>query len=252
MTRLTKFCAAGLLALLTVPALSVAETAKAGEAGESPEMVKLPLEGPLYMRETSGGTTVIVSEDGRFVMPGRLVDRKEGHTVISTIADAEKLYGIKADRTSKPASKTSSLRTDDGLPNVDNLLSFSVGHGPTPAFVWIDPLCPYCHSVVKMQAELADEFTFHNLIIPVLGERSEQATDALACIPEEDRKEAFLASRYSDVTQDCDYSGLSNSQRLSTILQVGAVPNIISSNLRSVTGAPSSPEQLATFLRGKK
>jgi thiol:disulfide interchange protein DsbC len=246
MTRLGTWLTAGALsaAMLTTPA--VAET-----TGNSPQMVKLPIEGPLYMRETASGATVIVSEDGRFVMPGRMVDREENHTIIDSVAKAQQAFGGASTSAAPGPDKHSELVTDDGFPNADKLLSFSVGSGPKTVYVWVDPLCPYCHKVVEMQEELGKEFTFHNLVVPLLGARSERASEALACMPEERRHRAMQQNKYTKTSSNCESKALANSQRLSTAMQVEAVPTIISPNRQSVTGAPSSVEQFAQFLRGE-
>jgi protein-disulfide isomerase len=102
-----------------------------------------------------------------------------------------------------------------------------------------------------MQEELGDEFTFHTLIVPLLGERSYRATEALSCMPEEQRHAAMQKNQYSDVTENCDSKSLANSQRLATVMQVESVPTIISPSRQSVTGAPQKLDQLAQFLRGK-
>jgi len=245
MARLGTWLTTGALtaAMLSTPV--VAETAK-----NSPQMVKLPIEGPLYMRETSSGATVIVSEDGRFVMPGRMVDRQENHTIISSVAQAQKAFGSESHSAAAGPDNRSELITIEGFPNEEKLLSFSVGTGPKVVYVWVDPLCPYCHKVVNMQEELGDEFTFHNLIVPLLGQRSERAAEALSCMPENRRHKAMQANQYGKTSDDCDSKSLANSQRLSTAMQVEAVPTIISPNRQSVAGAPSSVEQFAQFLRG--
>lgn len=245
MANLTKWFSAGAMAIAIMGSPAHAETA------EGPRMVELPVNGPLFMRETASGATVIVSSDGRFVMPGRLVDRQENHAVISSIDEAESAFGNASVATGAAGgSSASSLVTEDGFPDAEKLLSFSVGSGPKTVYVWVDPLCPYCHKVVEMQEQMGEEFTFHNLIVPLLGERSERATDALACMPESERHEAMKANRYGSPKGSCDEKGLANSQRLSTIMQVAAVPTIISPNRQSVTGAPSSVDQFAEFLRG--
>lgn len=248
MARLGTWFTAGALAASMLATPAVAETTE-----NSPQMVKLPIQGPLFMRETASGATVIVSADGRFVMPGRMVDREENHTIINSVAKAQQAFGGTT-RTASPSAsgpdKHSELVTEDGFPNADKLLSFSVGSGPKSVYVWVDPLCPYCHKVVEMQEQLGDEFTFHNLVVPLLGERSERASEALSCMPTNRRHAAMQSNKYTRTSSDCDSKSLANSQRLSTVMQVEAVPTIISPNRQSVTGAPSSVEQFAQFLRG--
>jgi thiol:disulfide interchange protein DsbC len=246
MSRLGQWLTAGTLAASLVGAPAVADTTES-----APRMVKLPIEGPLFMRETSSGATVIVSQDGRFVMPGRMVDRQEDHTIITSVQQAQEAFGESSVSTRSGPDKSSELTTKQGFPNTEKLLSFTVGSGPKTAYVWVDPLCPYCHSVIKMQEELGDEFTFHNLIVPLLGERSYRATEALSCMPEEQRHAAMQKNQYSDVTENCDSKSLANSQRLATVMQVESVPTIISPSRQSVTGAPQKLDQLAQFLRGK-
>ena len=246
MSPLAQWLTAGTLAATMMGAPAVADT-----TDSAPQMVKLPIEGPLFMRETSSGTTVIVSQDGRFVMPGRMVDRQENHTISTSVQQAQEAFGESSVSTRSGPDKSSELTTDQGFPNPDKLLSFTVGSGPKTAYMWVDPLCPYCHSVIKMQEELSEEFTFHNLIVPLLGVRSDRATEALSCMPKEQRHAAMQKNQYSDVTENCDYKSLANSQRLATVMQIEAVPTIISPIRQSVTGAPQSVEQLAQFLRGK-
>lgn len=246
MSRLGQWLTAGTLAASMLGAPAVAETTES-----APRMVKLPIEGPLFMRETSSGAIVIVSQDGRFVMPGRLVDRQEDHTIITSIKQAQEAFGEAPVSTRSGPDTSSELITGDGFPNTEKLLSFTVGSGPKTAYMWVDPLCPYCHSVIKMQEELTEEFTFHNLIVPLLGERSERATQALSCMPEDQRHAAMKKNQYSDVTESCDSKSLANSQRLATVMQVDSVPTIISPARQIVTGAPQTVDQLANFLRGE-
>lgn len=246
MALIGKWLAAGALAASMIAAPAIAETDES-----SPKMVKLPVQGSLYMRETSSGATVIVSEDGRFVMPGRVVDRQENHTMIDSVDKAQEMFGGKSKSVSAGPDKSSELTNSEGFPNHENLLSFSIGNGPKAVYVWVDPLCPYCHKVVEMQEDLADEFTFHNLVVPLLGERSERASEALSCMPEKQRHGAMQKNQYETSSENCESKSLANSQRLATAMQVEAVPTIVSPNRQSVTGAPSSVEQLAQFLRGE-
>src|SRR5690554_1659867 len=120
MANLTKWFSAGAMAIAIMGSPAHAETA------EGPRMVELPVNGPLFMRETASGATVIVSSDGRFVMPGRLVDRQENHAVISSIDEAESAFGNASVATGAAGgSSASSLVTEDGFPDAEKLLSFS-------------------------------------------------------------------------------------------------------------------------------
>ena len=224
--------------------------------------VELPIKGPLKMIMTDAGTAVIVSSDGRFVLPGQFVDRADDGQVVASIEQARALYGQAGHKS--PATAIQPIEnayqdqqpeylTDDGLPNADELLSFSIGSGPKEVFVFVDPECPYCHMVVRMQAELGDQYTFHNLLVPILGATSQSVVADMACMSESDRRETFLNQTISGpTTRACEEQSRLNVERLAMDLAVDAVPTIIAPYGGMVSGAPRSVNQLVGFLESKQ
>lgn len=224
-----------------------------------PSMVALPIEGPLYMRETKQGTAVIMSADGRFVMPGRLVDRENDHNMILSLDDAQKAFG-EADADNKPDTADTPKDQKAGArqsPRLDpeQLLSFTVGEAAEDreeVFVWIDPTCPHCHTVLEMQPELTDKYVFHNLLIPVLGPNAEALVNQLVCASESERHDAVMARNRSVETQEqCFDDQLRNNHQLASKLNISAVPVVITADNRMASGAPRTAEAFAQFLENK-
>ena len=241
-----------LKASMIVPlALSVAALSQSVTA-EQPTMVELPIEGPLYMRETDQGASVIVSADGRFVLPGRLIDRDRDHAVVLSVDDATKAYAAHSSRPKEP-SRSENARQQLSLDS-EQLLSFTVGEvaeGREEVYVWIDPTCPHCHTLLQMQPELTDDYVFHNLLIPLLGPRADDLVERLACAPGEDRAHAVL-TRATEIADNgaCDFDQLQANQRLARSLGVDAVPVVITPDRRMASGAPQTVEALVEFLKG--
>ncbi|MCK7553390.1 thioredoxin fold domain-containing protein [Marinobacter goseongensis] len=226
------------------------------------DIVELPIKGPLKMIMTDAGTAVIVSSDGRFVLPGQFVDRADDGQVVGSIEQARALYGQAGHNNPiteiKPVERgyedqQPEYMRDDGMPNASELLSFSIGTGPKEVFVFVDPECPYCHKVVRMQAELGDQYTFHNLLVPLLGATSQSVVADMACMSESDRKESFLSQSMSGrKTQSCEELSRQNVERLAMDLSIEAVPTIIAPYGGMVSGAPRSVNQLVGFLESKQ
>ena len=245
------------LSLSAVPGVLHAEPANSS----STSIVALPIDGPLYMRETKQGTTVIMSADGRFVMPGRLVDRENDHNMILSIADAQKAFGSQkegGDRRGSVEKEKASAENPSQSPRLDpdQLLSFTVGkadEGREEVFVWIDPTCPHCHTVLKMQSQMTDRYVFHNLLIPMLGANAEDLVNQLVCTSESERRDVVMArNRAVKMQEKCFDDQLRNNQKLATRLNISAVPVIITADNRMAQGAPRTQAQFAQFLENKR
>lgn len=229
---------------------------------EERRSVELPIKGPLMMIMTDAGTPVIVSQDGRFVLPGQFVDRADEGQVVASIDQAQALYG-KAGH-NKPTAKierveeafeqrTPDYMGEDGLPNVDQLLSFSIGNGPKQVYMFVDPECPYCHKVVRMQADLGDRYTFHNLLVPLLGAKSQSGVADLACMSESDRQQSFISRQATGpITRDCQELPRQNVELLAMDLAIESVPTIIAPWGGMVSGAPRTASELIAFLESER
>lgn len=224
-------------------ALSIAACASV-QAETDP--VSIPVEGPLEMRKTESGTTVLISSDGRFVMPARLIDRTKGNKLIESLDDARAAYG---EGSNSGGGDKVSLEGYDP----DDLLSFTVGNGDQDVYVWFDPTCPHCATVLEMEPELGDRYTFHNVLYPALGPRAERLTEQMACLSEDEMREAAVAKKQSiqvDDESNCQDEKLSNNIQLARANGIRSVPVIITSDGRSQTGAFRSIAGMKAFLKG--
>lgn len=206
------------------------------------------------MRETADGTPILVSGDGRFVMPGRLVDRDNNMTMITSLSDAHKAFGGQsADDTGLEVLSDGQKMNRDVDP--EEMLSFKVGDQDgtkEEVIVWIDPLCPYCHRVMEMQNEFTDNYVFHNIVIPLLGVNSERFVNVLACADPSEMGQAILDRNTSvATTESCRTDEQVAAQRYATSVGIQSVPLIVSSSGRIQTGAFRSLQQFETFLEGK-
>lgn len=211
--------------------------------------VSIPVEGPFEMRKTESGTTVLISSDGRFVMPARLIDRAEGNKLIQSLEDAREAYANVSETEAGGQSNKVSL---EGY-NPDELLTFSVGEGEKDVFLWFDPTCPHCATALSMQPELAERYTFHNIIFPALGRNAERLTERMACLSEEERREAAMNKKQNISIKDeadCESDKLAKNIQLARANGIRSVPVIVTSDGRSRTGAFRTIEGMKTFLKG--
>lgn len=247
-----KHTAASFIALTLSLAASV--NANADTQAEAVKAIEIPLKGGLYMRETADGTPILVSGDGRFVMPGRVVDRDNDMRMIASLSDAQDAFGNEED----------SQRARDGLNpgqkmlrdvNPDEMLSFTVGDQDgtkDEVVVWVDPFCPYCHRVLEMQEEFADDYVFHNIVIPLLGQNSERFVNVLACAEPSEMGQAILDRNTSvPTTSSCRTDEQIKAQRYATSAGIQSVPLTISAAGRVQTGAFRSLQQFQAFLEDK-
>lgn len=232
-------------------------------AEAEPALRELPVDGPLYLRETQSGDTVITSEDGRFVMPGRIVDREKGHEVLTTIEQFDRVYendgADPAHETRRDSSSADSPFNPDGTLNEDALFTFTVGDEGSEVedvFVFMDPQCPHCHSVLEMQPALTESYRFHNIILATMGEQSERVVSQLNCMDADAVRQAFLnqesSFQQSARRESCDTAGLRNNNRLAEKMGVDMVPVVVNPGGEYAVGAPQSESELIEFLEGSQ
>lgn len=213
--------------------------------------VSIPVEGPLEMRKTESGTTILISSDGRFVMPARLIDRENGNEMIESLEKAREAYGEGEGQSSSPQSEADKVSLEDYDP--EELATFTVGEGDKDVFVWFDPTCPHCETVLSMQPELTEEYTFHNILFPALGANAERVTEQMVCLSEDEMREAAMAKKQNIDVEDesrCQDEELANNIKLAQANGIRSVPVIVTSGGRSKTGAFRSQAGMKAFLKG--
>lgn len=214
--------------------------------------VSIPIEGPLEMRKTENGTTVLISSDGRFVMPARLIDRENGNEMIESLSEAREAYGDGGKQSSESQSEADKVSLKDYDP--EELATFTIGEGDKDVFVWFDPTCPHCETVLSMQPDLAEEYTFHNILFPALGPNAERLTEQMVCLGEDEMRKAAMAKKQNVEVEDesqCRDEELANNMKLAQANGIRSVPVVVTSDGRSRTGAFRTKAAMKAFLEGE-
>jgi thiol:disulfide interchange protein DsbC len=190
-------------------------------------MAQLP-SGGLQAVETTDGELLFFSENGRYVLRGSAVDLWHG-AKLATFDQTQRLAG---------RIDLARLRLD-----VAELGAIDVGEGPE-VVVFVDPFCPHCAALYADLAPLRATYRFRLVPIPVLGEPSQRAVLALACLagsdPEQAR-EALLGGLTADLPEPAAGCGEAVAQRTliaAQILGIRGTPFLIAPDGRLRQGRP--------------
>jgi thiol:disulfide interchange protein DsbC len=206
-------------------------------------MQDLPITG-LKMIKT-GEQVMFVSSNGRFgIYGGKLLDVWTQQE-IKDIPDIDKI----ANRIDLPRMKL----------NLDDLGPVTVGHGKDKVLVIVDPRCPYCAKVIKDLQALQDKYTFKLVMVPVLGQESQNIVVQLACqLSSQDKKAQesaatrLLKQNYiglpTDSPPQCNKEPLQKAVVTAKLFGLQGVPFLIAPDGRTHSGAP---EILADWLENK-
>jgi thiol:disulfide interchange protein DsbC len=187
---------------------------------------RLPLSG-LSLVEI-GDRLALVSDTGRFAVVGdfRLLDLWNGAD-IKTMADADKVDRLDLKRIGiKPA----------------DLVQFEYGRGQRHVTVFVDPWCAHCHDLIGQMAPLLDQYTFHLVAVPVLGDKSVPTAKRLAC--ESDKAKALralVAQNYDGLPAPatlggCDLGTLQKTLITTRLLGIDGVPYLVLPSTRTRRG----------------
>lgn len=185
----------------------------------------------------AGDLTLMVSDNGRFIVGSfRMVDMWNGK-VITNIADLEGIDKV-------------NLRKINANP--DDLGAFTVGTGAKEVVMFVDPLCPHCHDLMKQIPSLSSEYTFKIVLLPILGAQSGEWAKKLVCTKD---KTAAVKALIDDqlenaklVTEKCDTSALAKAVVVARVLGVESVPYTITPKFNVIRGAV---KDLGAALRNK-
>ena len=172
--RMARHLGASLAAL----GLAAASLANPGMAEPLPSasiarMAQLP-SGGLQAVETTEGELLFFSENGRYVLRGSAVDLWHG-AKLTAFDQTQHLAG---------RIDLARLKLD-----VADLGAIDVGEGPE-VVIFVDPFCPHCTALYADLAPLRATYRFRLVPIPVLGEPSQRAVLALACLSGSDPEQA--------------------------------------------------------------
>lgn len=198
--------------------------------GQLDTVKRLPIKG-LSMAQ-SGDRVFFMSENGRFVFVGQMIDVWNGK-VLRTPDDVSK-WANRVD--------IASLGVD-----INDLNVLRIGTGQKKVTVFVDPECPYCNSIVKQMPALGKEYTFELLLLPLLGEKSAKEVKALNCMADKQKAAEILVSGdFSQVGESsCDTEKIQRSLIVAKVLGIDAVPVIINHELFLKRG---SVKDLAAYL----
>ena len=147
------------------PKLSTADVAAGLLSVKIDGMQDLPITG-LKMIKT-GDKVVFMSSNGRFALYGGKLLDVWTQQEIKDLPDIDRI----ANRIDLSRMKL----------NIDDLGPVTVGHGKDTVLIFIDPRCPYCGKVMKDLQALQDRYTFKLVMVPLLGQESQNVVVQLAC-----------------------------------------------------------------------
>lgn len=198
--------------------------------------VILPVTGVVVVQTGSG--VKAISRNGRFVFDGQIYDTWN-NTSIHTLEDAKRM--------------ASTLKLDGLNFDLAQLAPYSIGSGPLSVAIFVDPLCPYCKTLLDTLPQQSDTYTFHLIPIPVLSKESAKVAVALECSKDQRQAlRALLLEQYDGLTQfndQCSHEPIAKRMMASQVLGVDVVPFIVSPSGTLYKGVPKMG--LINWLRGQ-
>ena len=225
------------------PKLTAADIAAGLLSVKIDGMQDLPITG-LKMIKT-GNKIVFMSSNGRFALYGGTLLDVWTQQEIKELPDIDRI----ANRIDLSRMKL----------NIDELGPVTVGHGKDTVLVIIDPRCPYCGKVMKDLQALQERYTFKLVMVPILGQESQNVVVQLACQQASGDKKIQDSVRQRLLSQDfaglptenptqCNKEPLQKAIVTAKLFGLPGVPYLIAPDGRTHSGAPDS---LADWLANK-
>ncbi|MBE1302009.1 MAG: hypothetical protein GJ680_19150 [Alteromonadaceae bacterium] len=186
-----------------------------------------------YFVEAEHGSYV-VSQNGRFVMDGRLVDVWHRKTV-KTLSDAEELARV-------PVSNI-------GFKPEKQLFSFQVGDPTLPrsGVAFVDPGSEYTKVLLKHLTENQDKYNFTISLMPLIGgQKAEHRARALGCAIDQDKALQDLIDgtelSYEQTKDNCPDTKIALAKYVQTLMNIENLPHIIREDGLVSEGVPTDFE----------
>lgn len=230
---LAGLCFSGVAAAQTVPDISTL-TSPDFSTVNIQRMADLPISGMRAVE--SDGQILYVSSNGRFVISGQIYDiwqRKPLDTM-------EQIQAV-----------TSRMDLDAIGLEPEDLNTFSEGSGEKEVVVFVDPRCPYCHALIKDSRKYHDDYRFHFVVVPALGDESDRLARLAYCAEDKSKAlNAMMDDTLSELPQQdsCDLGRYKETLVLAQLLEISGVPFVISHDGRISEGVPGD---LDAWLRGE-
>ena len=127
---------------------------------------RLPFDG-MRMVKSNGGNIYMISDNGKYVFEGKLIDTWN-QIVVTDFDDLRESMKL----------NFKNLGLDIG-----QLFTIQIGHGLMEVNVFIDFVCSNCTSLLKhiQQSNTKEKYTYNVIIIPLLGGRSNESVQKLVC-----------------------------------------------------------------------
>jgi len=202
-------------------------------------MKALPITGLQMIK--AGGKTFFLSNNGRFVLNGTLLD-VWNRVAVAELEDVDKI----ANRIDLGKMKL----------KIDDLGPVTYGTGKAQTVVFVDPRCPYCGKVQKQMEALKARYTFKLVSVPVLGQESQNLVMKLGCLlqtrAKDKARDALLHQAYdslpSEIDAKCNREPMQRALVTAHLFGIEAVPFLIAPDGRTFKGAP---ENLGDWLDNK-
>lgn len=132
--------------------------------------------GQTFQAVESNGEIMFITPNGRFVIRGQLIDT----WAAKTLDTPEEI---------KYAATHINIE-QMGLP-VDQMNTVTIGSGPKKVYLFVDPLCSYCKTLLQQAQQNSSLYTFTIFVVPALGDESNALSKKLFCST--DRQKGFNA-----------------------------------------------------------
>lgn len=214
--------------VITVGLMLIASMAMAAQPGRKVDAMQQVGTTGFQMVE-SKGQVFFMSQDGRFVIKGKLYDMWSAGKEIASVD--QQIY----------ANNHINLETM-GL-KMEDLLHVEYGTGPKVVRIFISPGCPHCHRVLEQMKGLESKYTFEIIPLAILGKKSEDAVERLSGHYKSNPKaalDAVLTDFYDNLPKmaNADLDPMKRNLIASQFLGISSVPVIIAADGRFSTGAP--------------
>ena len=205
-----------------------------------PDLSQYQLEGmePLPVKGLSAiqanGQLMFVSTSGRFILSGQMYDLWTGETIDSLQAAADVSQRVDLEKM---------------MLTPDRLNSISFGEGEADITLFTDPLCDHCNELIEDLKPYREDFTFHLVVVPALGEDSHEMASHLSCATNrETQLDALLSQSLLSLPTDPDCTSERYEMSLvaGQLLSVDGVPFLIHDDGRIHRGRP---DDLADWLQ---
>jgi thiol:disulfide interchange protein DsbC len=219
--------------------LSASDTANLLSNANIEGLKALPIHGLNMVK--AGGKTFFMSDNGRFVITGTLLD------VWNRVAVTE------LDQVDQIVNR---IDLSKMKLKIDDLGPATVGNGKAQVVVFVDPRCPYCGKVQKQMDALKSQYTFKLVPIPVLGPESQSLVVKIGCLLQTQSKDkardALMQQAYdslpSEIDSKCNREPMQRAMVTAKLFGIDGVPFLIAPDGRTFKGAP---DNLADWLADK-